>query len=476
MKNSKIIFFIAIILTLGSCSEDFLDKVPQTSMSNELALDNYKNIELSLNGAYSALYSANYYGRAFIVIPEIRGTDAKSSVQLSSGRFQANYNWAESPSGTFPTWAIGYYIISAANNILAALEDFSEPGVTQEMINQLRGEALFLRALVHWDLVRIYGQPYSHAINQSGAAALGVPYMFETVVGEPERNTVADVYGFALDDLLEAESIIGDPNRGNVQTGFASKEAVQALLAKIYLYMGEWQNAANYTTEVIESGKFSLLASDEYVASYKNEDPGSESIFLVYGSGIDSYFPGFDEIGYILSPQAYGDVAASEALLDLFEDGDVRAELFQTTATLSAETWSAKYTGKPAPVNINNINVLRLAEMHLIRAEALLNGASIAGVTPLADYNAIRTNRGLDAATNVSLADIFDERRRELNFEGNGFWDLSRRGQGVVRDARDVSGTAPDAISFPADRFAFPIPIGEMDANENMVQNPGYQQ
>lgn len=240
--------------------------------------------------------------------------------------------------------------------------------------------------------------------------------------------------------------------------------------------MGQWQNAADYATDVINSGKFSLLSANNYVASYSSENPGSESIFLVYGSGLDSYFPGFDEIGYILSPQAYGDVAASEGLLDLFEDGDVRAELFQTTASLSAETWSAKYTGKPAPININNINVLRLAEMYLIRAEALFNGASIPGVTPLSDYNAIRTNRGLDAAANVSLADIYEERRRELNFEGNGFWDYSRRGVSVNRDPRDVSGTAPDVISFPADRFAFPIPVAEMDANDNMVQNPGYQQ
>jgi len=88
MKNNKLIFFIAIILTMVSCSDDFLDRVPQTSMSNELALESYKNIQLSLNGAYSTLYSANYYGRAFIVIPEIRGTMSKSSVQLSSGRFQ----------------------------------------------------------------------------------------------------------------------------------------------------------------------------------------------------------------------------------------------------------------------------------------------------------------------------------------------------------------------------------------------------
>lgn len=476
MKNKKLIFFIAMILTMVSCTDDFLDKVPQTSMSNELALDSYKNIQLSLNGAYSTLYSANYYGRAFIVIPEIRGTDAKSSVQLSSGRFQSNFNWAETPSGTFPLWNTGYYIISAVNNVLDALEDFEEVGVTEEMINQIRGEALFLRAMVHWDLVRVFGQPYRYAVDQTGEAALGVPYIFTTEVGEPERNTVAEVYTFALEDLKAAEQIIGDPGRGNVQTAFASKETVQALLAKIYLYMGDWQNAADYATDVINSGKFSMLDADNYVSSYASEEASSESIFLVYGASDDSYWPGFNEIGYILSFDGYGDVAASNGLLDLFEEGDVRSELFHTTAALSSEMWSKKYNGKPDPLNINNIQVLRLAEMYLIRAEAQFNGATVSGTDALDDYNTVRTNRGLDPAANVNLAEILDERRRELNFEGNGFWDISRRENSVIRSPQDVHGTAPDEISFPDNRFAFPIPISEMDANPNMAQNPGYQQ
>ncbi len=474
MKRFKYICFIALVMALGSCSDDFLDRVPQTSMSNDLALSNFKNIQLALNGAYSPLYSTNYYGRAMIVLPEIRGVDAKSSVQLNSGRFQQNFNWAENPSNTAALWTIGYYAISAANNILEALEGFSETGISEAMINQVKGEALFLRALVHWDMVRVYGQPYTYAMNQSSPANLGVPYMLKTEVGSPSRNTVAEVYTNVVADLKAAEAIIGTPARGTVRTALASKEAVQALLAKVYMYMADWQNAANYATSVINSGRHSLLSGSEYVASFAQDNPGSEAIFIVYGNSTQSYYPGFNEIGYIFSPDGYGDVAASNALLDLFEAGDVRLNLFQTKAGLETEMWTAKYKGKPAPLNVNNITVLRLSEMYLIRAEALMNGASVAGVTALADYNAIRTNRGLTEALAVTLADIYRERRRELNFEGNGFWDLSRRGIGVSRDASDISGLAPQSIDFPGTRFAFPIPIAEMEANDNMVQNPGY--
>ena len=111
--------------------------------------------------------------------------------------------------------------------------------------------------------------------------------------------------------------------------------------------------------------------------------------------------------------------------------------------------------------------------MYLIRAEAILNGAT-AGVTALVDYNKIRTNRGLAAAASVSLQDIYNERRLELCFEGNQLWDLSRTGRGLDRDEAETQIAGDVDISFPEYRWAMPIPYYEMDANTNMVQNPGY--
>jgi hypothetical protein len=193
----------------------------------------------------------------------------------------------------------------------------------------------------------------------------------------------------------------------------------------------------------------------------------------VFGSSTQSGWGGFDEIGYIYYTDGYGDVCVSEDLKSLYEANDVRQEVFvpHHNGEYPGFVWPGKYPGKEQ-IRVNNIVVLRLAEMYLIRAEAILKGASVSGATALGDYNAIRTNRGLTAAGTVSLEDVWNERRRELCFEGSQLWDLSRTGRGLERS--DYSGAGDANIPFPDYRWAMPIPATEMDRNPNMEQNPGY--
>jgi len=184
---------------------------------------------------------------------------------------------------------------------------------------------------------------------------------------------------------------------------------------------------------------------------------------------------------YMVDPEGYGDIATSDDLYSLFEVGDVRADLFRTHTPFPGDRWTLKYPGRlgKLPKREYNVPVLRLSEMHLIRAEAILNGATVSGVTALDDLNVIRTNRGLAAAVAVDLDELYDERRRELCFEGNELWDLSRTGRSLVRvDFTGVTnqnvpwvqgGTALDNYLW-----ALPIPQVEVDANENMEQNVGY--
>jgi len=472
MKKIKI-FILAAIFGLVACSEDFLDKVPTTSMSDRLALSNYNNMQLATNACYAYLYSSNYYGRAFVIIPEIRGVNAKSSNNKNSGRFQTNYNWAENGGNTSGLWGTAYGLITSASNVINAVEGYSEPGVTQAQLDQIKGEAMFLRAMAHFDLVRMYAQPYSYAKDNPDVDALGIPIITKTEIGSPARDKVTDVYKFIVAQLRNAEQLVGDPGRGNAPKAFASKEAVQALLAKVYMYMENWDSAAYYANTVITSGKFSLVDANEYTQMWSSEEGSSEVIFMVYGNATQSFYPSYNEIGYILNPDGYGDVVATEDLRNLFDPADVRGQLFNNYG-FADEAWPTKYPGK-TKVNENNIIVLRLAEMYLIRAEAALNGAAGFGNnSALNDYNTLREHRGLSAASSVTLEDIYTERRRELNFEpGNGFWDISRLQRDVQRT--DVaSEIAPKTITFPDHRFALPIPISEIEANNNMVQNPGY--
>jgi len=315
----------------------------------------------------------------------------------------------------------------------------------------------------------MYAQPYT----ADNGASLGVPVVLVTENGQPARNTVAEVYAQIVADLTEAEGITGTVNRGQTDNAaMVTKEAIQALLAKVYLYMGDWQNAADYATKVIANPKYTLYTADNYLDAW-GTDAATEVIFEVYGNATQSSWPGYDEIGYIYDPEGYGDVCATNQLLNLFQAGDVRRGLFKTDADHAGFEWPNKYPGKDI-IRVNNIPVLRLAEMYLIRAEALIKGAAVSGATALGDYNAIITRRGLAAVSSIGIQTIYDERRRELCFEGNQLWDLSRTGRGLDRDEAEVIIAGDVDIAFPDYRWAMPIPSYELSANANMVQNPGY--
>ena len=178
-----------------------------------------------------------------------------------------------------------------------------------------------------------------------------------------------------------------------------------------------------------------------------------------------------------MSPEGYGDINASHDVYDLYEDGDVRKALFRNyEPNYVNDLWSLKYPGKAPDGNLreDNIPVLRISEMYLIRAEAILNGASVSGTTAHDDLNMIRANRGaslLDAG-NTTLNSVYLERRMELCYEGHELFDLARTGRSLVRV--DYGGSVNQNIAFPDYRWAMPIPQAEMDANANMEQNPEY--
>jgi hypothetical protein len=324
----------------------------------------------------------------------------------------------------------------------------------------------------------MYAQPYSQAPN-----SLGVPVVLETENGQPARNTVAEVYQQIVADLTDAETKLSADNNhgGNDPKAWATKDAVKALFARVYLYMEDWQKAADYASEIINNADYSLYTADQYsvYSSGENEDgvwgsltSGDEDIFMVYGSEGNSSHGNWDVISYIMNPGGYGDVGASGDVLDLYEEGDVRGELFTNSTNFPNDFWTLKYPGKDGNLREDNINVLRLSEMYLIRAEAILNGASISGVSAVDDMNAIRENRGASELSTVTLNTVYDERRRELCFEGHQLFDLARTGRGLERN--DYDGSLNQNIPFPDHRWAMPIPQSEMDANENMEQNPGY--
>jgi len=475
MKKTIIISFIAIV-GLASCS-DFLNQEPKQYQSNELTLSTFDGLNKATEGTYGYLESVNWYGANFILSSELRGGNAKNptNTQFTSGRYTGEYQWSFTANTTSPLWNMAYFTVAGANNVINNLDGKISSEVSAQDINNLKAENLFLRALSYFDLVITYAQPYTH-----DSTSLGVPVVLVSDVNNlPARNTVAEVYKRIVTDLTEAESIIAtDYTRSDVTdaTAVASKSAVQALLSRVYLYMGKWQNSANYATKVINSGNYSLFTADEYADQWGLNTPtkGGEVIFEVFGSKKDVYWGNWDVISYLTTPDGYADVASTADLRDLYDDNDVRGKLFVSATAAPDHFWTAKYPGKPGPVfpKENNIVVLRLSEMYLNRAEAIYNGAIIAGVTAESDLAAITSHRNADAETSASATAIQLERRKEFAFEGHIVYDLARTGTSLKRT--DYNGSQNQNVDFPSYKWALPIPKREMDANPNMVQNEGY--
>lgn len=480
MKKYLFIILVALV-SLASCN-DFLIEEPKLTQSDVLTLSSYEGLNKATLGAYSPLYSSSWYGANFVLASELRGGNAKNptNTDFTSGRYTNEYNWSFNPSITSPVWSRAYYVISAANNVLNNLEGKEETGkVETQDLDNLKAECLFLRSLSYFDLVRTYAQPYTHAPESPG-----VPIVLETIAdNKPARNTVKEVYDQIVADLLAAETAI-DPEytRGDAvkdPAAVVSLPAIQALLSRVYLYMGEWQKAADYATKVINAkvdnaNRFSLWTAAEYENAWGNDYPtGGEIIFEVYGSKGSSYNGSWDEISYMVNPEGYADVASTADLRDLFEEGDVRGEMFVSHPDAQDHFWTLKYPGKgEGTPDANNIVVLRLSEMYLNRAEALHKGATISGVTALGDLNAVATIRGAAAHESPSDNAIFNERRKELCFEGHIVYDFARNKRNLVRV--DYNGQANQNIDFPNYRWAMPIPKTETDANPNIVQNDNY--
>ncbi|MCI1647826.1 MAG: RagB/SusD family nutrient uptake outer membrane protein [Bacteroides sp.] len=455
-----------------SCS-GFLTEEPVLKQSNELTFSKFESLNKACAGVYTRFQSANWYGADFILTSELSGGNAMNPVTYpGSGRYRYQTNWAYNESTTSSIWFYAYYTISAANNVINNLDGKVSSSVSQQDVDNVKAEALFIRAVCHFDLVTTFAQPYT----LDNGASLGVPVVLVTENGKPARNTVKEVYDQVVSDLSTAESLMSDSYARDGLTDLAAgvtKPAIQALLSRVYLNMGEYQKSADYATKVIKSGKFELKKGADYLAMFTHNTAASkdEVIFEVYSSKKNEYWDGsgWTQISYITTPGDGGagsaDVCASPDLIKLFDANDERLALYELKN--DKDYFTLKYAGKEGSgtPKENNTIVLRLSEMYLNRAEAIYNGATVAGVTAQSDLDAITSVRGAKTVS-PSETTILKERRKELAFEGQIFYDLKRTGTSLVRT--DNAGVD---VVFPSKKWALPIPKAEIDANPNIVQN-----
>lgn len=469
LLNKFSIAALSIVLITASCKKSFLDKSPSDSLLSDQALSTVAGLKDALNGAYSAMRSATLFGRDYPVIGDLQADNTFVEAK-NSGRYLSQYNYSVvvNDGVVGEMWNNAYLVILRANRILAST-------LTGADVDQVKAEAYAIRALMYFKLVNIYGKPYT-----DDPASLGVPLVLKyDPFLYPARNTVKEVYTQIVADLTAAIPKAGD----YVNSVRLSKYAMKALLAKVYLYMGDNANAKTTAVDVITNSGFQLTTPANYKTYWANpaiRTDKLETLFEVDADVINNN--GFDDLGGIYI-NGYQDIYVSKQLIALYSATDIRNSVLVNGLTKSGAT-AVLVNKYPNAQNADrdNLKVIRLSEVYLIAAEASLPGNEGDARTYLNALVAKRDPGFVYASTGTTLLnDIVNERRKELAFEGDRFYDLNRLKQGVARVANAgaiPAGTGNVNLNVPyADyRRLAPIPQGEFTVNKNIAgqQNSGY--
>ncbi|MDX1910601.1 MAG: RagB/SusD family nutrient uptake outer membrane protein [Saprospiraceae bacterium] len=431
------------LLLLSAC--DVLDVQPQNAIPASEAFKDKAGIERGIVGAYNGLQSLSYYGRSYGIFADLAADNLAHPPNATSANYRDVDNNAILPDNETVDgiWISIYDAINVANNVIAQVPNITE--MTEAEQNKALGEVYFLRALHHFNLLNYFGPIPIKTRPTIGIGDVNVP-----------RDPVEEVYRQIIADLefSAAHLPAGGPKIR------ASKWAAEALLARVHLYRKDYPNAAAAATRVIGSGQYELL--DNYAALFASEGTG-ESIFEVDFTALDRNR--IAEYNFPLTLNGRREVAPDETLTAAYPSGDARWAA--TVANAGGQLYGIKYDD--LSTGADNVLVLRLADMYLIRAEALAaqNGDL---VVIRNDINQVRNRAGLPDIQGgehaALLAAIEQERRLEFALEGHRWFDLVRTGR-----ALDV---LPKVTHI--NQTLFPIPFSELLTNthDGMYQNPGY--
>ncbi|KPL13797.1 MAG: hypothetical protein AMS23_00900 [Bacteroides sp. SM1_62] len=450
-------------LLFTSCSEESLEPSMEQDKNVEGSITKAEDLEGLLYGAYDRMTQTSYYGRDLIIYGEIRADNAFSNG--NSGRFinpgrmimTVNDAYAED------TWTSIYEVIASCN-ILIGLDPSAIEGDLAE-INHYIGQAYALRAMAHFDLLKLYGQQHV-----TGGNNVGIPYIKE-YKGEdltPFRNSVDEVKSNIETDLATSLTMmseaLNDPSHCYLSTWGA-----YALQSRVALYFGEWSKVITAAEAVIGSGAYEIIPEVEFISSWSIKSSVNSIFELAYSTTDNNNINGLSQI---YRGTAYGDIQALEDILTIFDAGDVRADPYYMIGIGQAEDTLLRNIGKyPSADYSDNINLIRYEEVILNYAEALLQSGRAGDA--LIQLNLITANRGAQPWTEATKANILQERRRELCFEGFRHDDLARNGMDIpLVNPLEQTHDGPAYGSF---KYAFPIPEVEMNANSNMLQNQGYK-
>ncbi len=501
----KVMGCAILAASLSSCVNDWLDVAPSDGTDADAALTSSSDLDAARTGMYKALKGnssfVDYYGQQFFVYGDVHaGDDYQYNNIGGSNRasfyYDMNYQTASeftsSTSSSNVAWKSPYIVIGRANRIIAAAEGgaLSDAAEAKATIDQYAAEAKVLRALAHFDLVRIYGKPYT----EDQGASLGVPLVTEVLESnaKPARSTVAEVYTQVVKDLTEA--ISSNALATETEPGYVSVWGAKAILSRVYLNMGDYANALSVAEDIIKNSGAALWTRDQYFKAWDASTP-NESEFLfrlnVAGSTDNNDLNG---IGNLQQRDGYKEMVATKKFVDMLtsDPKDVRNDMFlpakaekEVAVYGTNKVFLNKLRGQGGNLrNVTIVPIIRLSEVYLTAAEcAFRNNDKTKAVEYLNDLvkNRTTTEASLATVDNITLDRILIERRKELIGEGQRYFDALRNNETITRYTSEADKgwhqtLSKEAQSFNRDYFKAiaAIPQAEINANPNIKQNTGY--
>jgi len=495
MKKIIAIFATLLVTTMFTACEEPLMLEPETAIDYDQVYIDADGVKLALDGAWSLVAGPNLYAGTSVVFSELLGADMATRIRWTGTfiGYRDMFRKALDPNdGTIAAkWIDSYRAINIVNNVLANLDKVPTDTIpARNERRRVEGEARFIRGILYFQLVSFYALPWGATV---GNSHIGVPLVLDPVqtyedIVFPPRATVAQIYTQVENDLVAArDSLLS--GRAGANRGLATSTNTSAFLVRVYMSQHRWADAAREATTVINAfGPDALNVTPR--GAFNNPGYTSEDVFMIRqnlhshagsaNSGIGTFFasmPGFGR----------GDIDVRPGHTAMFDTLDLRGAYEDNPeARIINEISAMQYVGHGTRAGLLRttkwgrfdtfVNVIRLAEMYLSRAEAnFMNGSAI-GDVPIDDLNLIRDRANapeIEDPLTINLALIRGDRYRELCFEGHALHDM-RRWRGQVRAPSGSPWGAGAVLPWNDDRLVFPIPQREIDVNPNLAQNPGY--
>ena len=486
MKLKYNLIAIALLgFSFSSCS-DFLEQNPQTDLSENDFYKTADDILSAVNGAYSSLQEGDIYGNWYVFgeIPSDNTRNQLSGSVTTQNEFDQFYiDTQNSMIANF--WKAAYKVINRTNTILGRIDGIE---INTELANRYKLECKFIRALMYFNLVRVYGD---------------VPLVLKEIsisesydiLREPKEN----VYNQIIADLKEAQDL--PVSYSTAEDGRATQGAAKALLANVYMTLHKYAEAETILAEIINSGRYSLLENTPgslNIDGYKNvfspvNHNSKEGIFEIqflkggYGEGsnyANNFAPENSGTNVVAVGGTGGNNIPEMDIYNAYEEGDLRRDFSMSLGYYDnrknnewvESRYVCKFKDVPYQNNdaSNNYPVIRYADVILMYAEALNQNGKTAEACK---YLNMTRRRGFGyQTTETSPVDlqttdkaqfalmVEQERRVELAFENHRWFDL-------IRTGRAVEVMRSKGFSLNETNLICPIPQKQIDVNPKLTQN-----